>query len=251
MIVTRSVLLFVFLFSFTSMLIADSHEDAINAAVNNPARSEQDRERDKSSKPAEVLAFFGVKPGMHVLDLFAGGGYYSELLAHVVGSDGKVVAHTNKAYKEFLKGALAERFSNEGIPPVQLLESEIPDLQLGKDNFDLVLLVLTYHDVYHVADYWPEVDREHFFRQIHDALKQGGTLAIIDHSALPGSGKAAAQDLHRIDEAFAIEDIESAGFTLAAKSDILRNVDDDRTIQVFDEKVRRKTDRFVHRYVKH
>ena len=126
----------------------------------------------------------------------------------------------------------------------------MPALELGSETYDLILMVMTYHDVYYVADYWPTVDREGFFKQIHSALKPGGILAIIDHSAKPGTGKNAAQDLHRIDEDFARKDIESAGFKFEASSDVLRNADDDRTIQVFEETIRRKTDRFAHRYVK-
>ena len=111
-------------------------------------------------------------------------------------------------------------------------------------------MVMTYHDIYYVAEYWAAVDRENWFHQIHSALKPGGILAIIDHSARAGTGIIAARDLHRIDEEFSIKNIESAGFTLQASSDILRDVDDDRTVQVFDESIRGKTDRFVHRYLK-
>lgn len=234
----------------TTVTLADAHKQVIEQAVNNPARNDKDRERDQTSKPVEVLSFFGVKPGMKVLDFLSGGGYYSEILAHVVGEQGEVVAHTNKAYGQYVAEEVNKRFGNNRLPQITRKTSEVPALGLGEETFDLILMVMTYHDVYYVADYWPKVDRDNFFAQIHAALKPGGTLAVIDHSAKPGTGSSAAQDLHRIDEAFARKDIESAGFGFDAASDVLRNPDDDRTIQVFEDSIRRKTDRFVYRFVK-
>ena len=96
----------------------------------------------------------------------------------------------------------------------------------------------------------PKIDRDRFFAQIHRSLKPGGLLAIVDHSARQGTGSSSAQDLHRIDENFARKDIESAGFVFDGESSVLRNPDDDRLLPVFDERIRRKTDRFVYRFVK-
>ena len=234
----------------TSVTFADSHTNMIKKAVSNPARSAEDHKRDETSKPVEVLSFFGVKPGMKVLDFLSGGGYYSEILSYVVGDKGDVVAHTNEAYGKFVGEAINTRFGNNRLPKIKRLISEVPALGLGVEKFDMILMVMTYHDVYYVADYWPEVDRDNFFAQIHSALKTGGTLAIVDHSAKSGTGSSAAQDLHRIDEVFARQDIERAGFSFEASSDVLRNPGDDRTIQVFDETIRRKTDRFVYRFIK-
>ncbi len=237
------------LFSTFSTQASDTVE-LIKAAVNKPARSDADRKRDETSKPVEVLSFFQVKPGMKVLDLLSGDGYYSEILANVVGDKGEVVAQTNAAYGEYVKEAVQTRFGNDRLPQVTRLISEVPSLQLGEGTFDMILMVMVYHDIYYVADYWPAVDRDNYFSQIHRALKPGGVLAIIDHSALPGSGNSAAQKLHRIDEQFARKDIESAGFTFDSSSDVLRNPDDARTLVVFDDRIRRKTDRFIHRYIK-
>ena len=117
----------------------------------------------------------------------------------------------------------------------------------------MILMVLVYHDVYYVSEFnpkHPKIDRDHFFAQLHRALKSGGTLAVVDHSALPDTGKRAAQELHRIDEVFAKMDIESASFDFYDETSILRNPDDDRTVLVFDDRIRRKTDRFVCRFTK-
>ena len=111
-------------------------------------------------------------------------------------------------------------------------------------------MVLVYHDIYFTADYWPAVNRDNFFRQIRSSLKPGGVLVVIDHSAIADTGMSAAQNLHRIDEVFAKQDIESAGFVFDGASDVLRNPDDTRTLSVFDEAIRKQTDRFVYRFIK-
>jgi predicted methyltransferase len=111
---------------------------------------------------------------------------------------------------------------------------------------------MTYHDVYYVSESnpkHPKVDRDRLFAQIRRSLKPGGVLAVVDHAAKPGTGKAAAQDLHRIDSDFARRDIESAGFVFDGESSALRNPNDDRSMVVFDERIRRRTDRFVYRFV--
>ena len=232
---------------------ARSSQGETEAAVSDPRRSEADRARDETSKPVEVLGFFGVKPGMRVLDLLSGGGYYSEILAYAVGSEGRVVAHTNDIYEKHHGDEISERYRDNRLPNVERLISNAPELKLGSETFDVILIVLVYHDVYYVSESnpkHPEIDRDRFFAQIHRALKPGGVLAIVDHSAKPGTGKSAAQELHRIDESFAKTDIESAGFVFDRESKVLRNPDDDRTMLVFDERIRRKTDRFVYRFLK-
>ncbi|MBW2716097.1 MAG: class I SAM-dependent methyltransferase, partial [Deltaproteobacteria bacterium] len=228
-------------------------QGGIEAAVSDQRRSDADRERDETSKSVEVLEFFGVKPGMRVLDLLSGGGYYSEILAYAVGPGGSVVAHTNDIYEKYHGQQIAARYRDNRLPNVDRLISNPPELKLGSEAFDVILMILTYHDIYYVSESnpkHPEIDRTRFFAQIHLALKPGGALAIVDHSARAGTGKRAAQDLHRIDESFARKDIESAGFVFESESDVLRNPDDDRTLLVFDERIRRKTDRFVYRFIK-
>jgi predicted methyltransferase len=232
---------------------ARSAQSGIEAAVSDQRRNDADRERDETSKPVEVLEFFGVKPGMRVLDLLSGGGYYSEILAYAVGPGGSVVAHTNDIYEKYHAQQIAARYRDNRLPNVDRLISNAPDLKLGSEVFDMILMVLVYHDVYYVSESnpnHPEIDRDRFFAQIHRALKPGGVLAIVDHSARAGTGKRAAQDLHRIDESFARKDIQSAAFVFESESDVLRNPVDDKTMLVFEERIRRKTDRFVYRFIK-
>jgi predicted methyltransferase len=232
---------------------APSSENPVTRAVADTRRVEADRERDKTSQPIAVLDFFGVEPGMHVLDLLSGGGYYSEILSYAVGPDGEVVAHINDIYEKYHGKEIAERYQKDRLPNVRRLSSNPPDLKLGREVFDMVVMIMVYHDVYYVSDSnprHPKIDRDRFFAQIRRCLKPGGILAIVDHSAIPGTGAAAAQDLHRIDEEFARRDVEAEGFIFAGESNALRTPQDDRTRLVFEDPIRGKTDRFVYRFIK-
>ncbi len=234
-------------------VVADDSENAIESAVANSGRSDADRERDKTSQPAAVLRFFGLEPGMHVLDLLSGGGYYSEVVSYAVGAQGEVLAHTNDIYEKYLREELAKRYQDARLPNVKRLISNPPNLKLPIETFDMILMILTYHDLYYVSESdpkHPKIDRDRFFAQLHRALKPGGVLGVVDHSAEPGTGKRAAQDLHRVDQEFARSDIEAAGFVFEGESSVLRNPDDDRTMLVFDDQIRRRTDRFVYRLSK-
>lgn len=223
--------------------------DAIDDALANPARGAEDRERDARSHPAEVLRFFGLTPGMRVADVFGGGGYYSEIIAQVVGPAGGVILHNNSAYASFADKQLAERFAFRRYPNIHRLTAEIGELGIEDASVDMVIMIMAYHDIYWTAEDW-SIDPVSFFGEIRAMLKPGGVLGIVDHAALPGTGKSAAQTLHRIDEAFAKTDIESRGFTFTGSLNVLRNAQDDRAKSVFDESIRGRTDRFVYRFVK-
>lgn len=227
-----------------------SAADVIQDAVAHKDRSGKDRERDARELPSEVMAFAGYKPGMKVADIFGGGGYYSELISYVVGPQGEVWLVNNVPYLEFTKDDLKERFGEGRLPNVKRSTVETCNLRLGEGKLDAALIVLSYHDLYYKDTGWPEIDSGKFLDQISRALKPGGTLLIIDHAANDGTGSSAAQELHRIDEAFARKDITSHGFKFERSFDKLRNPQDDRNVVVFNPAVRGKTDRFVHLYRK-
>jgi predicted methyltransferase len=226
--------------------------DPIDAAVANPDRPATDRDRDLNRKPAEVMRFFDVRPGMTVLEMFSGGGYYVEVLARIVGPEGKVYAHNNSAHRRFLADAIALRFRDQRLANVIRLDTEAEDIQLAPASLDGVFVVLAYHDVYVRPDQnWPAIDRAAMLHAIFDALKPGATLGVVDHIARPGDDPAEiATALHRIDEGVVIRDIEQAGFVLEDRSGILRNPADDYQKRVFDPQIRGRTDRFVLRFRK-
>lgn len=222
---------------------------AIRAAVDAPTRSAKDRERDAKDRPAEVLGLAGVAPGMTVADVFGGGGYYSEILTGVVGPSGKVLLVNNAPYLTFAGKDLEQRFANGRLAQVQRSVVESCNLGLAPESLDVAMIVMSYHDLYHYDPRgWPKIDANAFLEQVRRAVKPGGVFLIVDHAAKAGTGNASAQDLHRIDEQFAIADLEKHGFVLEKRWDGLRNPGDDYGVMVFDSKVRGRTDRFVHVY---
>ncbi|MEX0733009.1 MAG: methyltransferase domain-containing protein [Steroidobacteraceae bacterium] len=222
----------------------------IAAAVAAPERSDKDRERDAREKPAELMAFTGVKPGMKVADVFGGGGYWTELFARAVGPSGSVTLVNNSPYWNLGKDDLETRFTDSRLKNARPRVVETRALDLGSGQYDLIVIFMSYHDLYWVEEEggWPAIDADGFLKQLHAALKPGGRLLIVDHSAKAGSGKAPAQELHRIDEAFAKQDITSHGFELEKIWDGYRNPGDDLSKNVFDPAVRGKTDRFTQLY---
>ncbi len=217
-------------------------------------RTAEDRERDARDKPAATMAFFGIRSGDTVLDLFAGEGYTSELLAYAVGAKGRIYAHNNEAYLKFASQKLEERLARltetaDGQAEIVRVDAELDELPLASDSVDAVFLVMAYHDAYFETDGW-DVTADSLFSGIHRVLKPGGKLAIIDHVAGAGTGASAAQDLHRIEPAFARADITSRGFAYSTESDVLRRPDDNLELSVFDESVRGKSDRFTYLFIK-
>jgi predicted methyltransferase len=224
----------------------------ITAAVAAAERSDTDRERDVRDRPAELMAFAGIAPGMMIADVFGGGGYWTELMARAVGPEGHVRLVNNTPYLQLASKEIKPRFEGDRLPITELRVVETCDLKLGRGNFDIIVIFMSYHDLYYVdeKDGWPAIDASGFLDQLHAALKPGGRLLIVDHAAADGSGNASAQALHRIDEAFAKKDIASHGFELEKTWDGYRNPGDDLTKLVFDPAVRGKTDRFTHLYRK-
>jgi predicted methyltransferase len=225
--------------------------DDYRAALTAPGRLPEDGEQDAWRKPAEMLAFFGVERGMSALDLYSGAGYFTELLAAVVGPTGRVVAHNNKAYLDGVGDQLTRRFADpQRLANVEQLAAENNALELEPGRFDFVLLSAVYHDVYYVNDAndWPKIDGPKLLAELYAAMKPGATLGLIDHAAAPGSPAETGGTLHRIDPEIVKRDFAAAGFVLEAESDALRNPADDLDKGVFDPAVRRKTDRFAFRF---
>jgi predicted methyltransferase len=232
---------------------ATSDADAIANALKAPGRLPEDLQQDAGRKPAEVLAFFGVKPGMTVLDLFSGGGYYTEILSALVGPSGRVYAHNNSPYLDFDKEPIAKRYQDPArLPNVERFIAENNALELPDNKFDFVLMSMVYHDVYLVDEEhgWPRIDAPKMLAEIYSSMKPGAVLGVIDHVAAAGSPPETGNTLHRIDPELLKREISAAGFVLDAQSDVLRNPEDDHTLPVFDPKIRGKTDRVVLRFRK-
>jgi len=233
-------------------MTVSAEESVYVMAQNQPARSADDRGRDLKRKPAEVMQFFGIEPGMTVLDLFSGGGYYSELLSYVAGPAGRVVAHTNAAYTSFAGDEATARYADGRLPNVEVLVAENNELALPEDEFDAVLMILSFHDIYYSnpEDGWPKIDGPALLAELYAGMKPGAILGIVDHVAQSGSPAETGGTLHRIDPAIIRADIEAAGFTFEDESPILRNPEDDHLKNVFDADIRGRTDQVVLRFRK-
>ena len=208
-------------------------------AIASPVRTDEDRSADAKRKPLEFLQFTKVQPGMHVLDIAAGSGYTTQLLALVVGSKGTVWAQGTES-----PSALEERLTSHSqaniVPVIQPFEDPIPK---GIPKLDLITIIMNYHDI----AYMP-VDRAKMNQRLFNALKAGGHLIVMDHLAKAGSGISAAKSLHRIDEKIVMDEFRQAGFQLEQEGDFLRNPNDPREQAFFNMKI--PTDKFALRFVK-
>jgi predicted methyltransferase len=210
-----------------------------------PDRRPADRTNDLRRKPAQMLAFIGVRPGMVALDLSAGGGYTTELIARATGPEGRVYGQSRPRNPDGPKPpapegaaaapaavppsspvALAERAKNPSagniIAVVRPFEDPVPP-EIASNGLDLVTLMFNYHDLG-----WLGVDRAQMNRAVFAALKPGAVYVIADHSGRPGTGISESGTLHRVEEAFVRREVEAAGFRLTAAGDFLRNPGDPR-----------------------
>lgn len=222
---------------------------AIQSAVDATDRSADDRALDGGRYPAEMLAFFGIAPGMHVAELGAGTGYTTELLARVVGDGGKVFAENNKIFLGFMEAPWAKRLAAPAMKNVVRVDRELDDpLPPEATNLDAVLVVLVYHDFV-----WMKADRDKMNKAVFDALKPGGVYGIVDHSARAGAGDSEVQTTHRIEQSTLVADVTKAGFKVAAEAQFLRNPSDKRdwndSPRVAGAR-RGTSDRFVVKFVK-
>ena len=221
--------------------------DAYDAAVAHAGRSAADLKRDSLDHPADILRLSAIKPGMRVADVLAGDGYYSELASYLVGPKGKVFMINNAAFDHWSDGPLQARLTSDRLGNVEHETLDLNHMNLDRGSLDAVFLIKVYHDLYWVDSegVWPKIDTSGVLDQLARALKPGGVLLLVDHSAKAGSGNSAASALHRIEESYAIKDFESHGFKVIAKSDLLRTPDDARDQVSYKGPMLGKTDRFV------
>jgi predicted methyltransferase len=187
-----------------------------------PDRSDADREADKRRDPKPFLEFAGLRPGMKVLDMGAGGGYSSALIARAVSPGGTVFAQNPPDLPEKPKANFEARLNapamHNVVADIRPFDDPLPpDVR----DFDLITFLFFYHDTTYM-----KVDRAEMDRKLLGALKPGGFLIVADHSALPGQGVSVAKTLHRIEEATLRQELEATGFHLAAEGNFWRNPDD-------------------------
>lgn len=255
--------------------------DQIARIVSAPDRSAADRTNDLRRKPAQMLDFIGIRPGILALDVSAAGGYTTELLARSIGPSGMVYgqAPVRDPNRPAPAPAAPEGNSNPSLPtaaapppagpprpsavaladreknmksagvaaaPIVAVprpfEDPVPP-ELATARFDLVTLMFNYHDLGFLG-----VDRAAMNRAVFRALKPGGHYVIADHAGRPGTGISESGTLHRIEEAFLRKEVEAAGFRLAEEGMFLRNPNDPRDKNTPDPP--QPKDEFVLKFVK-
>ena len=222
----------------------DAKAPDYEAIIASTDRSDADRLTDQRRQPAKMLLFTGVKSGMKVLDMGAGSGYSTELMARAVGPDGVVYAQESAAVMERLKDKFDVRAQKPAMKNVMHVIRNYDDpVPPDVSGLDLITFFFAYHDV----TYMP-VDRAVMNKKMLAALKPGGFLVIADHSARAGDGTTVGKTLHRIEESTLRKEIEAAGFKLAGEADFLRHPEDPRDAAVFRPQV--PVDEFVLKYQK-
>lgn len=220
-------------------------------AVNDIARTD-DQAQDATRLPGELLAFAQIDKGEMVGDYIMGGGYVTRLLATAVGAEGKVYAFQPAEFIAFRPEYATEQdaaiapYTNDQGEPVRVFPLRGP---VAEPPFpvplDTIITVMNLHDLF--IPQMPEGTAAKAIASLYAALKPGGTLVVVDHLAADGGGVAAADSLHRMDRAMALEALTAAGFVLEEESDLYSRPDDPRTANVFDEAIRGKTDQFAWR----
>ena len=230
--------------------LAQTPSAGVQAAIADAGRPDKDKARDAARKPAELIAFAGIKSGDVVVDVWPGGGYWSRIFGKAVGPTGKVYAYVPAEIAGFksdpvgvAKAMAAEPGRANVSVQVDALASDGPT-----NAFDVVWTFQNYHDLH--DSFMKGADVDAFNRVIFKALKPGGVYVIVDHAAEAGSGLKHTEDLHRIDPAQVRAEVEKAGFVFDGETRILANPADPHTALVFDPAIRGKTDQFAYRFKK-
>jgi predicted methyltransferase len=223
----------------------------IASAVADSNRPDADKQRDADRKPAETLAFVGIKHGEQIAELLPGGGYFTRILSKAVGPQGKVLAvvppRPANAPPDRPDPAVRLKpiTDDSNYSNVSVLQQPLATLSVPAP-VDLVFTAQNYHDLHNI----PSLDIAAFNKSVFDALKPGGLYVVLDHSAEAGSDVRDTNTLHRIDEAAVKKEVMAAGFEFVGASKILANPADPRTAKVFDPSIRGKTDQFILKFRK-
>ena len=219
---------------------ANAAPDYVAQAVTDPGRPPGDIARDGGRKPADVLGFSNIKPGQVVVDWMPGDGYYTRMLAKLVGAKGKVypmVLHFGAT------GDARKPENHVGVDQMLMIQNvaeysrnvvvlwQMPWQDGGQfsvpEQVDAVLTSRNYHALHGKAA--NKLDVVAVTKEMFRSLKPGGYYVVSDHSAAKGTGFSKADDLGRVDADAVKAEILSAGFVLDGESNALAASDDDHT----------------------
>jgi predicted methyltransferase len=234
---------------WVSAAAADTIPAYIKAAIADPARPEADTKRDADRKPAQSVAFAGIKPGDRVADLIPGQFYFTRIFAKTVGPKGWVYAYIPSDLDDMYEknNKPIPSWTDTAYPNVSSIHAPIAKF-VAPEKLDVVWTSQNYHDLH--DPFFGPADIPAVNKAIFDALKPGGLYIVLDHAAAPGSGLRDTDTLHRIDPAQVKKEVLAAGFVFVGESNVLRNPADDHTKLVFDSSIRGKTDQFIFKFRK-
>lgn len=238
-----------------SMPTMDDVQDMfdLDAVFAMPEGMEGDNDQYVVRKAPQVLAFAGVMPGMTVVEMEAGGGAYTELFSRIVGNGGKVYMQNPAEFDSFVKEAVDARLADNRLANVDNIKTPFDAMTVGDAEADVVTWFLGPHELWYTPEgASPGVfgDAQGAFNEIARVLKTGGEFIALDHQAPDDSPATTGGDTHRIDKVIVIDMAEKAGLELIDESNLLANPGDDKSVNVFDDSVRRKTDRFLLKFRK-
>lgn len=196
------------------------------------SRPMEDKIRDGARRPAQVMALMGIEEGMTVVDIFAGGGWYTRVLSAAVGPSGKVISHQGPRALQRNNGQAAKDLA-AGLGNVEASFENLGDLSSG--TADAAITALSIH--HRTGD-----SGIAFMKEIYNLLKSGGVAAVIDHEGDAGADNG---PLHRISKDEVRGFIQAAGFDIVEDSDLLHTSADDHTLGIRDFSLGRNTDRFL------
>jgi predicted methyltransferase len=221
-------------------------DKVIAQAVADPARATDDRATDDLRLPAQTLAFAGVRPGMTVGEFYPGGGYFTSMLADVVGPKGHVYGLENAGWKEAVEA------NNKLLADRKWKNVTMDSAPFGTVSFpkplDLAWVTQNYHDL-KIAKYG-NVDTVAFDRAVYNALKPGGIFFILDHQGAADLTPDQIAKMHRINRDVVVKEVTSVGFKLADEGNFLRRPGDDHSLPIFDKAIRYHTDQYALKFVK-
>jgi predicted methyltransferase len=212
----------------TAFAVAPDFMDKLKAE----SRPLEDRERDGARRPYQVMQLLGVKEGMTVLDVGAGGGWYTRVLSAAVGPKGKVISQVGPRALQTNNGQAAKDMATS-LGNTEAWFGNVNELP--RNSVDVAVTGLNMHH--------GNAERNvPYLKEIFNALKSGGMAAVEDHAGNPGVDNGA---LHRMLASDAKKWLQEAGFQIVNESDILHQTADDRTRPIDDPVLGRNTDRFL------
>jgi predicted methyltransferase len=221
------------------------------AAVADKTRPAEEVALDVARKPAETLAFAGVKRGDKVADYIASGGYFTHLFADVVGPKGHVYAVEPDEVGRFpsvAKAVAALKEWAKGHPNVTVVTGPAMSDLTYPEKLDVFWIAQNYHDLH--DKFMGPVDIAAFNKAVYAALKPGGIYIVLDHASVKDAGPEVTESLHRINPDQVKREVEAAGFKFVGESKLLANPDDPHTANVFDKSIRHHTDQFIFKFRK-